>query len=296
MNITKGFTQELNVVYIQGEVKTHLIGESIKTAKNLLYGPIKWNQVVILGPNSSLKILRQNGELCELTTKGSFEVSSLKFVQPAESSIFGRFKDYFQAFFGAQNNPENKDQHKNIIFAGTRGDGLSPYLISPSPGKVSLDFGSLEFSWISTCDTCTYNFKIYDVSNKKEIYKLRTKSCNVILLNATKYLLPEKKYYWLLESSSLTNEPNKNMFTVASKGEANNIIQKFKRELGNNKISLTSTTAYLLIHAFLIESGQLNFAAQYALKVKNENRNNTFLATKLDAANWEEQKKLIQSN
>lgn len=294
--VVNGISQELKVVYLQGDVKSYARNESSKKAKSVIYGPISTDQVLIMGANSSLTLLAKNGEISELDKKGIWEVSALNFYSKPETSIFGRFKDYFQSFFGVQNVAENLNAHLSTILAGSRGQGDIPVAISPRPGKVSLDFKDIEFRWLTDCDTCHYKFTIFSALTNTEVYSVKTKSQSIMLSKASVYLKPGQKYYWVVETSGVNQEYSKNMFIISSSGEFNKAIKSMESELAGNKIASGSITAHLLILANLIESNQLNFATQYVRKVKSEHPKNTDMIQRLESMCWNELKKEVLAN
>lgn len=281
-------SQELAVVYLQGDVKVYNAKESAKMAKELIYGPLSWDQVLLLKNNSSLKILRQNGETCELNAAGTYEVSKLKFNSKSEQSIFSKFSNYFLSFFGNQVSSENKDSHSNSIFAVSRGDDDVPYLLFPLKNQLSLDEGIIEFKWIHACDTCNFILQIYDFETRALLFQSYMKSTNYMLLSPSKYLKPNKKYFWNIQLDKSNQKSVSNSFTIAPNNDYNETIKNFKINLKKNKIQPNSFTGEFLTIASLFESNKENYAFQYAQHIKSTHSNDSLLIYKIEALCQEE--------
>lgn len=274
--------QELAVVYISGNIQVFNTKESPKTAKNLIYGPLLWEQSLILRPGSSIKILRQNGEICELSIAGQYDVSKLKFTPKSESSLLTKFSSYFLSFFGSQNTSENKDSHYNSIFAVSRGDEDIPQLIFPFQDKLSLDDKVIEFHWAHACDSCNFILQIYEFKTKSLVFQSYIKSKSYQLINPIKVLKPGQKYFWNIQLDKSIQKSVSNSFTISDVGQFNQAIKGIHGKLTQNKLNSNSLAGQIITTAHLLEAGQTNFAFQYARKIKIQNPKNKLLAQKLD--------------
>lgn len=282
---------ELAVVYLQGDIKMHLASESPKKARSLIYGPLTWDHVLILKANARVKILRNNGETCDLSQPGTYFVSKLKFLPKAESSLFSKFGEYFLSFFGTQKSSENKDYHSSSIFAASRGDEDVPLLMFPFKDNVSLDENGIEFLWAHACDTCNFILQIYDFQTRALLFQGYIKSRSYTLEDPGKYLAYGKKYFWNVQLDKSMQKSVSNSFTVAEKGSLARELKNMESILRDNSLQLNSLPAHMLTMAGLLEGDQANFAFQYARRARLANPADTELAARLDAICLSELKK-----
>ncbi|MEO6189105.1 MAG: hypothetical protein ABIO44_00855 [Saprospiraceae bacterium] len=280
--LTSGWAQELAVVYIQGDVKVHKSTEQSKQAKNLIYGPLSWDHVLILKNKASVKILRDNGEICELQKPGSYLISSQKFTMDQEHSIIGKFKEFFVYFFGTQPSSEEKDNHINSIFAVSRGDEEIPYLIYPFSGDISSEEDEIEFDWYHKCDTCNFILQIYDFQSKALVFQSYVKSTHYSLTNPSKYLNSGNKYFWNIQLDKSNFKSTSSSFTIAKIGAFTSSARMIEDELKKNSINLNSPTSTILMVASLLEQNQTNYAFQFAHKAKLRYASNKILVSQLD--------------
>jgi len=282
---------ELAVVYFQGDVKVHLASESAKKARNLIYGPLSWDHVLILKANSRVKILRKNGETADVSKPGIHYVSKLEFIPKSETSIFSKFSDYFRSFFGPQKSSEDKNYHSSSIFAASRGDEDVPGLLFPFKDPVSLEESGMEFLWTHACDTCNYIFQIYDFQTKALLFQSYIRSMSYTLNEPSKYLIPGKKYFWNVQLDKSIQKSVSNSFTIAEKGSFQKELRNAEVVLKENGVQSNALTAHLLTMAVLFENDHPNYAFQYARKVKIDNPADAALATRLNSICLEELKK-----
>jgi len=192
-------SQNIGVVYIQGDVKVSNIKDSKKAMQNLTYGTLTLDKQLTLSKNAMVKLIKSNGEKCELTIPGVYSVKDLKFIKPVEKSAMTRFSEYFMSFFESHPSSESKAQYQNSIYAISRGKINTPIPVFPFEGKTPLVNNALTFRWDIDCDTCIYELVIKDLLSRKEVLRQIIQGKSFAMEAADKILSIGGKYYWFVK-------------------------------------------------------------------------------------------------
>ncbi len=286
--------QSVAAVFIQGNVKVCKQNENVNMAKSLVHGPVLSDQKLIVAQNSKVKLLKSNGEVCEISNAGTYSVNSLKFIAVPESSIFSRLGDYFLSFFTTHTSSESKENYNNTVLAFSRGEDAAPLLNFPMSGLLSADLYNIDFKWTHSCDSCNFILQIYDFDSKALVFQSYVNSVNYTLVSPLKYLTPGKKYFWNIQLDKSVIKSNSSSFTVSKKGDFNLKISEIDNALSKETLKLQSLPRTLMVMSNLQENQQINYAFQYAKLSKAKQPKDKLLAEYLDKIYFEELKKRLQ--
>ncbi len=239
-------SQSVSVIFIEGEVKiTSALGKPDQ-AVNLVYGPVSENKKLILAENASVKLIKDDGSVSQLDKPGSYIIKDLVFDKSGGKSTLSSFVDYFTSFFEAHPNSESKEKYKNSISAISKGHlGVPPILEFPFPGNLPLIKNSLEFSWGSRCDTCTYKLIIQEVNNKEIVFEKITKDQHYLMSKPQDYLKVNTNYVWYIQMiyANLNSIPQ--LFNTSDPSAYKTKIAELEKTVrkGNKNLSPTSRMA-----------------------------------------------------
>ncbi len=261
-------SQEISVIHIQGDAKTNAKSEKksgwVEKTINLSYGPLKQDQKLILNNKATVKLIRDDGSQCELQGPGTFEISDLKFEKIEEKSTLNTFMDYFKSFFVAHPNSESKENYSNSISAISRGEMVMPPLLSfPFPGALPLLKKEINFSWEVSCDTCTYNLIIKDLSGKKIVLQKETNKHNFTLTHPEKYFELNKKYLWWVEIKHSDAVAVSQLFTINDFNDYQSRINEIEKSLGNENSYLNPVTKMISVFSALEKDELTNYMILY---------------------------------
>ena len=133
--------QGITVIGLEGEVYIMHMDGNKKQYAQLVYGPMKHAEMIVLKDDSMIKLVNEKKEVCTIDQPGDYIISNLKFEITEDQSTFGKFYDYFHSFFSSHESTESKKNYKNTVYAISRGSMVSPSLDFPIEGIVP--FGRL---------------------------------------------------------------------------------------------------------------------------------------------------------
>ncbi len=244
--VTSSQAQSISVIFIEGDVKiTSAMGKADQ-AVNLVYGPVSENKKLILAEHASVKLIKEDGNVCHLSKPGSYLIKDLVFDKSGGKSTISSFVDYFTSFFEGHPNSESKEKYKNSISAISKGHlGVPPILEFPFPGNLPLVKNSLLFSWGSRCDSCTYKLVIQDVSSKIVVFEKISKEQSYMLNNPQDYLKVNTNYVWYIQMIHANLNSIPQLFTASDPKDYTSKIKDLEKTLtkGNKNLSPTSKLA-----------------------------------------------------
>ncbi|HRG33411.1 MAG: hypothetical protein JNK69_06430 [Saprospiraceae bacterium] len=286
--------QSVAAVFIQGNVKVFKQGENVNMAKALVHGPLLPDQKLIVAQNSKVKLLKSNGEVCEISNAGTYTINSLKFIAVPESSIFSKLGDYFLSFFTSHTSSETKENYSNTVLAFSRGEDAVPILNFPMTGMISADLTGIDFKWTHPCDSCNFILQIYDFESKALVFQSYVNSVNYTLKNPLKYLFPGKKYFWNIQLDKSVVKSTSSSFTVSKKGDFNLKVTEVENNLNKEKLKLQSLPHTLMVMSALRDKEMINYAFQFASISKSKYPKDKLLADYLDKIYYTELSNRLQ--
>jgi len=255
--------QQISVMHYDGDAFTLNTNDIKVKYKKIVFGPLPKTDKILLKDNSSLKLINENNEICEITEEGEYDVNNLKFIAEESNSLFDKFCTYFHSFFVSHSSAESKSSYKNSIHAISRGALSPPKLDFPLDGEIPVTTSDITFSWSHSCEACQYVVTIYDLESRASVYAWTTKDLNVSLSNADQFLLPEKKYYWTVTISGQEMEYPISRIEIGKAQKYDTQIATLEKEISNSKLELSESTKAIYIMSFLTEQDLLNYAIYY---------------------------------
>jgi hypothetical protein len=267
--------QDITVIGLEGEVYVMHMDGNKKQYAQLVYGPMKNAEMIVLKAGSMIKLVNEKKEVCTINQPGDYSISNLEFEITKDQSTFGKFYDYFHSFFSSHESTESKKNYKNTVYAISRGSMVSPSLDFPIEGVVP--YGrllSLPFIWTHDCESCTYELQIYDYSTRKTVFSVKTLDQKFDLENSDKYLKSGNKYYWTVQIEGQEVDTEKVIFTMSKKADFETTISTLKNDfsLASEQISEIGKSIYILSN--LEQSGLLNYSILYGFHLKEKYPNN----------------------
>lgn len=257
------YCQNISVMQYDGDAFTYNTDDSKVKYKKIVFGPLPEADKILLKDNSTLKLVNEENEICELTKEGDFDIKDLQFVKAKSNSLFDKFCTYFHSFFISHSSAESKSSYKNSIHAISRGALSPPQLDFPLDGILPSTSGDIQFSWSHSCEGCQYVVTIYELETRASVYAWTTESLSVVLNKSDQFLLPNKKYYWTVTISGQEMEYPISRITMGSKDDYNTQIEKLENEISNSDLNLSNATKAIYIMSYLAEKDLLNYAIYY---------------------------------
>lgn len=263
------FGQNLSVIHIDGSAFYVTQQDGKEKYNKMTYGPITDASSIIVKENSSIKLLRDDNKISAIEKEGTYLLKDLTFITPENTSMFGKFCDYFHSFFVNHSSAESKANYHNNIYAISRGNTPAPSLDFPLEGRIPVDAGPLTFIWTHACDSCEYIFTIADLSSKDIVYTLMTTDQTVTIRNPEKYLTSGNQYYWSTRVVGLDLEYENVAFSAAADGQYMKAIKSIESSLNESNVKLSPTPKLIYVLSELENNDELNFALFYGLNQKS---------------------------
>lgn len=263
--------QDITVIGLEGEVYImHMDGDKKQYAQ-LVYGPMKNAEMIVLKDKSMIKLVNQNKEVCTIDQPGDYAISSLKFQKTEDQSTLGKFYDYFHSFFTTHQSTESKKNYKNTVYAISRGNQVSPSLDFPTDGIVP--FGRLlplPFVWTHDCKSCEYELQIFDYSTREVVFSAKTMEQMYNLENSDKYLMAGKKYYWTVQVEGNDVETEKVIFSMSEEADFETRISSIKNDFSSASDQISDIGKSIYILSVLEHSDLLNYSILYGFHLKEK--------------------------
>lgn len=270
--------QAISVIHIQGDAYAYSNAGEKEVYSKLVYGPLKNSSKIIVKEKSSVKLVGEDNQICELTEEGTYPISDLNFAKVKSNTIFDKFCDYFHSFFVSHASSESKSNYRNNIYAISRGNTPPPSLDFPLSGIVPIDAGSLPFIWTHACDSCEYIFTVNDYKTREIVYTIMTKDHKVEIENSVKYFVPNHRYYWSVKIVGMDMEYENIPFTMSENGAYSANIDSIEKELSKDISGLAPAARMIYTMSELDAIGQENYALLYGLKLQKSNPNDASIA------------------
>ena len=274
--------QQISVMQYDGDAFTYNSNDEKVMYKKVVFGPLPKADKILLKDNSTLKLINEDNETCEITKEGEYEIKSLKFEKSESNSLFDKFCSYFHSFFINHSSAESKSSYKNSIHAISRGVLSPPQLDFPLDGTIPFTDGDIQFSWSHSCEACQYVVTIYDLETRASVYAWTTEEQEVVLKGADQFLLANKKYYWTVTISGQEMEYPISRIMVGDKRGYKKQIESIENEIASSDIKLSDATKAIYVMSLLEEQGLINYAIYYGQQLKAQNPENKVLMDFVD--------------
>ncbi|MEP7195709.1 MAG: hypothetical protein ABI851_04270 [Saprospiraceae bacterium] len=304
--------QELVVVSIQGVVKVGNVHDPESSYKNLSYGLLNSDQVLLLGKNCQVKLIHLNGSVWEFKQPGRYLASSIKGVKDgfvkksskdgfsdnsakeAEKSTLSQFGDYFLSFFQEHGSSESKESYNNSVYAISRGEP-SIVLEFPFTGIYPSNQKSINFSWAHACDTCTYELSIFKDKSKALVFKIKTKNKTFNLKNPSKYLVEGGSYFWNVTTPSDPENFTFNRLSISKTNDYTKITSNMEKDIDAHLPNIAYVTKTILMLSRLQNEEKINYALLYSQQMMLEHSQDKVLQDFIDRYYYDELKKKLNN-
>lgn len=251
--------QSVYILHAEGVVKICKTMESEQAARKIQFGNLATDDKLILKEKARVKMIREDGTMCELTKAGTYPVNQLVFSKPMNNSFVAQMGGFIKSFFQPSHSSESKSSYKSTVHAISRGEPVKPTLIFPMEGLYPSGMTSIEFSWILPCDTCKVKFSVYAFKDRKKVIDTILNQKSFVLKNPDKLFEASKEYYWQVTLPAIKLEYEVRSLQFSATNDFEQQVKAAKSNLVNSGVNWPKAARFVYINQYLADQGGVNY-------------------------------------